>query len=154
MNPLSLDNQLCFPLYAVARATQRAYRPLLLKLGLSYPQYLTMMVLWEQDPQPIRDIGRRLRLDSGTLTPLLKRLERRGVIRRVRSREDERVVEIHLTEEGLSLREEAVDIPMALLGKIDMEPQALRDLRATLYELLGRLEDASRNDPSAHTSGS
>lgn len=143
MNPLSLDNQICFPLYAAARATQRAYRPMLIKLGLSYPQYLTLMVLWEQDRQPIRDIGRRLRLDSGTLTPLLKRLERRGVVHRVRSLTDERVVEIHLTEEGEALREQALGVPMAMLCKVGMQPEELQELRASLYELLSKLEDAA-----------
>ncbi|MCO4744197.1 MAG: winged helix-turn-helix transcriptional regulator [Proteobacteria bacterium] len=142
MNPLALEAQMCFPLYAAARAMQRAYRPLLTELGLSYPQYLTMLVLWERDGMPVNAIGTRLHLDSGTLTPLLKRLERRGVIERRRRAEDERVVEVYLTEEGHQLREQAEQVPLQLLCKVDLPREDVAELRTTLTELLARLESA------------
>jgi DNA-binding MarR family transcriptional regulator len=94
--PLRLEHQVCFPLYAAARAVTQAYQPLLAPLGLTYPQYLALMVLWEQDGLAVKDIGARLYLDSGTLTPLLKRLEQAGLVRRVRAARDERVVEVFI----------------------------------------------------------
>lgn len=139
MNPLALDNQVCFPLYAAARATQRAYRPLLEAIGLSYPQYLTMLVLWEQDGVAVREIGDRLHLDSGTLTPLLKRLEARGLIERHRRSSDERVVEISLTEAGRELRNQAESIPAELLCEFDLTAEALAELRGSLNQLLAKL---------------
>src|SRR6185436_2992941 len=104
---LRLDNQVCFPLYAAARAIMQAYQPLLAKLGLTYPQYLVMMVLWEEDGVSIKALGEKLYLDSGTLTPLLKRLQESGLLRRDRAAHDERVVELRLTAEGKRLRKQA-----------------------------------------------
>ena len=108
---LKLQNQVCFPLYAASRLVVQAYRPLLADLGLTYPQYLVMLVLWEQDGVSVGHLGERLYLDSGTLTPLLKRLEKQGLVERKRSVQDDRTVENFLTEEGKLLKEQAVGIP-------------------------------------------
>ena len=112
--PLRLDNQLCFAVYSTAHAFNRVYKPLLDKLGLTYPQYLVMLVLWERDGVPVKDIGERLLLDSGTLTPLLKRLEAAELVRRTRSTEDERQVLIALTPKGEALREKARAVPQSI----------------------------------------
>ena len=111
---LRLDNQLCFALYAATGLVTRAYRPLLEPLGLTYPQYLAMMALWETSPQTVGALGRRLSLDSGTLTPLFKRLEGAGLVARARDPEDQRRVLIALTEAGSALKARAADIPLAL----------------------------------------
>ena len=103
--PLRLDNQICFAVYSTAHAFNRVYKPLLDRLGLTYPQYLVMLVLWERDDVPVRDIGEKLFLDSGTLTPLLKRLEAAHLVKRTRSSEDERQVLIALTPKGDALRD-------------------------------------------------
>src|ERR1700736_6206207 len=114
--PLLLGNQLCFAIYSTAHAFNRVYKPLLDRLGLTYPQYLVMLVLWERDDVPLRDIGEKLFLDSGTLTPLLKRLEASSLIKRTRSTEDERQVLIALTPRGRALKEEAGAVPQAILS--------------------------------------
>lgn len=139
---LRLSDQLCFPLYAAARAVQQRYRPLLDPLGLTYPQYLAMLVLWETDGVSIGALGERLHLDSGTLTPLVQRLEASGLVRRQRSSEDQRVVCVSLTEEGEALRKRASSIPEALLeslapGSTDLD---LKALKSTLDALLRALE--------------
>ena len=139
---LRLSDQLCFPLYAAARAVQQRYRPLLDPLGLTYPQYLAMLVLWETDGVSIGALGERLHLDSGTLTPLVQRLEASGLVRRQRSSEDQRVVCVFLTEEGEALRKRASSIPEALLeslapGSTDLD---LKALKSTLDALLRALE--------------
>jgi DNA-binding MarR family transcriptional regulator len=113
---LRLDNQICFAVYSAAHAFNRVYKPLLDRLGLTYPQYLVMLVLWERDNIPLKDIGERLFLDSGTLTPLLKRLAATGLIKRTRSAEDERQVLIELTREGHALREKAKAVPQSILA--------------------------------------
>ncbi|MBW7470173.1 MarR family transcriptional regulator [Marinobacter sp. M216] len=141
---LSLDNQVCFALYAANRAVTARYRPLLADLELTYPQYLTMLVLWEQEQAGgvtrVSDLGRRLRLDSGTLTPLLKRLADRGLLERRRSALDERVVTLTLTEAGWALREKAGSIPERLLCGIGVEPERLKALRRELKAVLTALE--------------
>src|SRR5215469_7586713 len=114
--PLKLDNQICFAVYSAAHAFNRVYKPLLDRLGLTYPQYLVMLVLWERDGVPVKDIGERLFLDSGTLTPLLKRLEAAHLIKRTRSREDERQVLVALTSQGQALRDKARGVPPAILA--------------------------------------
>src|SRR5258705_7591335 len=114
--PLLLGNQLCFAIYSTAHAFNRVYKPLLDKLGLTYPQYLVMLVLWERDGLAVKDIGERLFLDSGTLTPLLKRLEAAGLIKRTRSTEDERQVMIALTAQGQALKEKARAGPQTILA--------------------------------------
>ena len=113
---LRLDNQICFAVYSAAHAFNRVYKPLLDRLGLTYPQYLVMLVLWERDNVPLKTIGERLFLDSGTLTPLLKRLEAAELIKRTRSKEDERQVLIELTAEGEELREKAKSVPQSILA--------------------------------------
>src|SRR6516165_12610180 len=112
---LMLGNQLCFAIYSTAHAFNRVYKPLLDRLGLTYPQYLVMLALWERDGVPVKDIGERLFLDSGTLTPLLKRLEAAHLIKRTRSRADERQVLVALTSQGHALREKARAVPPAIL---------------------------------------
>src|ERR1700749_3744246 len=114
--PLKLDNQICFAIYSAAHAFNRVYKPLLDQLGLTYPQYLVMLVLWERDDVPLKNIGERLFLDSGTLTPLLKRLEAAQLIKRTRSTEDERQVLIALTPRGQALKEKAKSVPMSILA--------------------------------------
>ena len=133
---LKLSNQLCFPIYAAANAIQKAYRPHLKPLGLTYPQYLVMLVLWEADGLSLGDIGRRLHLDSGTLTPLLKRLEGAGLVTRRRSHEDERVVLIALTGAGRGLKANAEPIPLKLAEAMHLEPAqalALKDGLEALF---------------------
>src|ERR1700719_5417428 len=114
--PLLLGNQICFAVYSTAHAFNRVYKPLLDRLSLTYPQYLVMLVLWERDGVPVKDIGERLFLDSGTLTPLLKRLEAAHLLKRTRSAEDERQVLISLTSQGHALREKARAVPQAILA--------------------------------------
>src|SRR5437899_5887217 len=114
--PLLLGNQLCFAVYSTAHAFNRFYKPLLDRLGLTYPQYLVMLVLWEQDGVAVKEIGERLYLDSGTLTPLLKRMEAAGLVKRTRSTEDERQVLIALTPQGQALKEKARTVPQSILA--------------------------------------
>jgi len=135
---LKLSNQLCFPIYAAANAVQKAYRPHLTPLGLTYPQYLVMLVLWERDGLALGDIGRRLHLDSGTLTPLLKRLESAGLVTRRRSDEDERVVLITLTEKGRALKARAEPIPLKLAEAMHLEPAQALALKEGLEALFSR----------------
>ena len=126
-NPLlQLDNQLCFAVYSAGHAFNRVYKPLLERLKLTYPQYLAMLVLWEQDNVPVKDIGERLFLDSGTLTPLLKRLEAAGLIKRTRSIEDERQMLIALTAQGQALREKAKAVPQGILAAFSLSRSATR----------------------------
>src|SRR5204862_5408031 len=117
--PLLLANQLCFAVYSTAHAFNRFYKPMLDRLGLTYPQYLVMLSLWERDGVPVKDIGERLFLDSGTLTPLLKRLEAAGLVKRTRSTEDERQVLIALTPQGQALKEKARNVPQSILEASD-----------------------------------
>ena len=139
---LSLDRQLCFALYSASLAMTKLYKPLLAPLGLTYPQYLVMMVLWEHTDLTVNDLGRRLQLDSGTLTPLLKRLEAAGLVQRQRDQEDERRVRITLTASGRSLKDQAQSIPQAVGCQMDMTNQELVSLRTTLSELRDRLNPA------------
>jgi DNA-binding MarR family transcriptional regulator len=146
---LRLDNQLCFLLYSTSRSMTRLYRPFLKELGLTYPQYLVMLVLWECDENEITvgDLGERLRLDSGTLTPLLKRLEQSGLLLRTRCQEDERVVLIALSEEGRRLRSKAEHVPSKLLCQLGISDGMLSDrvgLMTSLHKLNHLLSDASQ----------
>lgn len=140
INPLALENQLCFPLYAASKELTRRYKPFLDPLGLTYTQYVTMMALWEQDGVPVKELGKRLYLDSATLTPLLKRLESHGYVLRQRSKEDERSVLITLTDKGKELREAALDVPRCIGGCINMDIEDALQLKALLEELLKSLE--------------
>ena len=133
---MKLANQLCFPLYAAARHVTGLYTPVLRPLGLTYTQYIVFLVLWEKDGQPVGEIGEKLLLDNGTLSPLLKKMEQAGYVRRERSREDERVVVITLTEAGRALQEKAKDVPAKVAGCIDLPPEKAQKLYGLLYELL------------------
>ncbi|EDM47846.1 MarR family winged helix-turn-helix transcriptional regulator [Marinobacter algicola] len=141
---LALDNQLCFALYAANRAITSRYRPLLAELNLTYPQYLVMLVLWEagEAGQTIRvsDLGKRLRLDSGTLTPLLKRLAERDLVTRLRDTADERVVTVAPTEKGSAMRQKAQDIPGRLLCGTGIDQERIVELREELRSVLSLLE--------------
>ena len=133
---MKLGHQLCFPLYAAARNVTGLYTPLLKPLGLTYTQYIVFLVLWEKDGVSVTEIGEKLMLDNGTLSPLLKKMEQAGYVERRRCREDDRVVEITLTEKGRALQEEAKDIPLKAAGCIDLPPEKAQQLYALLYELL------------------
>jgi MarR family transcriptional regulator, organic hydroperoxide resistance regulator len=139
---LMLGNQLCFAIYSTAHAFNRVYKPLLDRLGLTYPQYLVMLVLWERDGIAVKEIGERLFLDSGTLTPLLKRLEAAHLIRRTRSSEDERQVLIALTAQGQTLREKARTVPVAILSASGCSIAELSNLRKSLVALRDQLNAA------------
>lgn len=136
---LRLDNQLCYALYAAAHRMTKSYRPLLERLGLTYPQYLVLLVLWEQDGVTVSEIGRRLRLDSGTLTPVLKRLESAGFLRRTRRQSDEREVEIGLTDQGRELRAEAASVRETVMCQLEMSEPEIRNLRRDLNLVIDRL---------------
>jgi MarR family transcriptional regulator, organic hydroperoxide resistance regulator len=136
---LRVENQLCFSLYAASRAMTSAYQPLLEAFGLTYPQYLVMLVLWEEDGVKVSRIGERLCLDSATITPLLKRLEARGVLTRRRNKSDERVVEIFLTEEGLTLKKKAEGVPREIFCRTGLSLDELSTLRRKLQEITRRL---------------
>ena len=140
--PLLLGNQVCFAVYSTAHAFNRAYKPLLDRLGLTYPQYLVMLVLWERDGVPVKDIGERLFLDSGTLTPLLKRLEAAKLVRRTRSTEDERQVLIALTSQGQALREKARAVPQAILAASACSVTELSAMKNEIIALRDRLNAA------------
>jgi DNA-binding MarR family transcriptional regulator len=140
--PLMLDNQLCFAVYSTAHAFNRVYKPLLDKLGLTYPQYLVMLVLWERDGVPVKDIGERLFLDSGTLTPLLKRLEAADLVKRTRSTEDERQVLIALTSQGQALREKARAVPEGILAASACSVGELLAMKRDLIALRDKLNAA------------
>ena len=133
---LKLENQLCFPLYAAARQVTNLYTPYLKPLGLTYTQYIVFLVLWEKDGIPIGEICEKLMLDNGTLTPLLKKLQQQGYIERERSKEDDRVVVISLTEEGQALREKAKEIPLKVGKCINLPPEKAQTLYTLLYEML------------------
>ena len=139
---LRLDNQICFAVYSAAHAFNRVYKPLLDRLGLTYPQYLVMLSLWERDGVPVKDIGERLFLDSGTLTPLLKRLEAAGLVKRTRSTEDERQVLIALTPQGQALKEKARNVPQSILEASDCSVAELVALKSEIVSLRDRLNAA------------
>lgn len=141
---LHLDNQLCFSLYSLSRLVTQQYTPLLKELDITYPQYLVFLVLWQSLEQgdmalPIKVLSKRLLLDTGTLTPLLKRLEAKAFIQRSRSDEDERIVLVSLTDAGIELRERAKNIPLALFCSSGLELEEVQALRAQLQPLLARL---------------
>lgn len=137
---MRLQNQLCFPLYAAARSVTNLYTPHLKPLGLTYTQYLVLLVLWERDGITVGEICEKLMLDNGTLSPLLKKMEQAGQVIRQRSHEDERVVVISLTEAGKALQDEAKDIPRQVGSCIRLSPEKAQTLYGLLYELLGNLK--------------
>ena len=142
-DPLLLDNQLCYALYAAAHRMTKSYRPMLERMGLTYPQYLVLLVLWEADGITVSEIGRRLRLDSGTLTPVLKRLETSGLLNRSRRQSDEREVEIALTDQGRALRSEAVAVRQSVMCQLNMSEPEIQAMRADLNALIENLSIAS-----------
>ena len=134
---LKLENQLCFPLYACSKEIIRQYKPFLDKLDLTYTQYIVMLVLWEEKSVNLKELGSRLYLDSGTLTPLLKKLESKGLITRARSQQDERNLLIQLTPAGEALREEAVTVPLSIARCTPLTPEEAAALYGILYKILG-----------------
>jgi len=150
---LRLDQQICFSLNAASRAFGGLYRVLLKDLGLTYPQYLVMLVLWEHGELPVKKVGAHLRLDSGTLSPLLKRLETAGLIRRERSPRDERSVVVGLTDEGAALREQALRVPRRIAAATGFDLTEMEDLRNRLDSLTGTLDAAAREEPPAPSRG-
>ncbi|MET3654435.1 MarR family winged helix-turn-helix transcriptional regulator [Dyella japonica] len=143
---LLLDQQLCFALYAASRSVTGLYRPLLEPLGLTYPQYLVMLVLWEQDGLTVRELGQRLQLDSGTLTPLLKRLQAAGLVTRQRRKQDEREVDIRLTDAGLALRDQASGIPECLAQCMQLPLDQMQSLRDELKRLTQLIQHSPNED--------
>ncbi len=139
-NCLKIENQLCFPLYACSKEIVRRYKPFLDRIDLTYTQYIAMMVLWERKELNVKELGKCLYLDSGTLTPLLKKLEAKGFVRRHRSESDERNLIITITEEGMALREEAVKIPEEMGGCVCLKPEESKQLYELLYKILGGLQ--------------
>ncbi|PKF61740.1 MarR family transcriptional regulator [Psychromonas sp. psych-6C06] len=139
---LQLDKQICFALYSASNAMSRAYRPLLEKLDLTYLQYIVMMVLWEHDTMNVKALGNKVSLDSGTLTPLLKRLEGKGLIVRSRSAEDERVRIITLSDAGFKMREQAESVPKEMFCKSKMSVEELAQLKQSCDLLLSKLSQA------------
>lgn len=142
-NSLKIDNQICFPFYAVTRLIVRAYQPHLEKLGITYPQYLVLMVLWEKDNLPVKIISKKLLLDTNTLTPLLKRMEKNGLIARKRSEKDERSVIISLETKGTDLKKEALKIPeqmLALYKNSDVSIDEMLQLKQTISKMLAVLD--------------
>ncbi|MCR5090870.1 MAG: MarR family transcriptional regulator [Oscillospiraceae bacterium] len=133
---LKLSNQFCFPLYAAARKITSLYTPYLAPLNLTYTQYLVFLVLWEQDGIPVSEICRKLKLDNGTLSPLLKKMEKLGYLTRTRSTEDERIVLIKLTDLGRDMQKQAADIPMKVGSCVKLSPEKANLLYETLYEIL------------------
>ena len=134
---LKLKSQLCFPLYACSKEIIRRYKPFLDKFDLTYTQYITMMALWENESMNVRELGLVLFLDSGTLTPVLKKLESKGYIERKRSKEDERNLIVTVTEKGWKLREEALSIPESMSSCVNLEPEEASELYRLLYKVLG-----------------
>lgn len=137
-----LNHQVCFALYSASKAATAVYRPVLEELGLTYPQYLVMLVLWESEPRSVRELGAELGLDSGTLSPLLKRLEALGLVERRRSAEDERRVEIHLTDSGRALSARAGAVPQRLADAAGLSAAELAQLQDTLERLTAALHSA------------
>ena len=140
-NALRLENQLCFPLYACSKEVVKQYRPYLDELNLTYTQYIARMVLWEKSKLNVKELGERLYLDSGTLTPVLKSLEAKGYLRRYRSEEDERVLNVELTEAGWALRDEALSVPAKVGACVKLSPEEAAQLYGLLYKVLGGLKE-------------
>ncbi len=147
-DPLALASQLCFALYASSLAIQRRYREPLAALGLTYPQYLVMLVLWAEDGLAVSEVGARLMLDSGTLTPLLKRLAAQGLLERRRGVADERRVELHLSAAGRALRRRAVNLPAEMAAAIGCTPEVLAPMVEELHELRRALQDDLSPSPA------
>ena len=139
---LKLENQLCFPLYACSKEVVRLYKPFLDEIGLTYTQYIAMMVLWEKKEITVKELGEYLYLDSGTITPLMKKMETNGLVTRVRNASDERSVIVSLTKEGEQLRERAVSVPTNIKSCIPLSEQEAKLLYTLLYKVLNSVSDA------------
>lgn len=137
---LKLGNQLCFPLYVCAKEVVKRYKPFLDEIDLTYTQYITMMVFWEHKEMNVKELGAYLFLDSGTLTPVLKKLEQKGYITRKRSKEDERILNVAITDDGEKLKEKAVEIPAKIGSCVRLEPQEAQQLYQILQKMLGMFE--------------
>jgi DNA-binding MarR family transcriptional regulator len=148
-NPLALEQQVCFALAVASRAVISVYRPLLEPVGLTHPQYLVMLALWESEPLSVTDLSKLLDLDPGTLSRLLKRLESAGLVRRARDRRDERSLAVVLTDEGKALREEAVKIPPAIVERLGMDLSELTDLHNRLTTVIAAAKAATAPDEAA-----
>ena len=148
---MKLSNQMCFPLYAAARSVTNLYTPYLSELGLTYTQYIVLLVLWEKDGVTVGEICERLMLDNGTLSPLLKKMQQAGYIEKRRSETDDRVVVITLTGEGRALQDKAKDIPAGAAGCITLPPEKARELYTLLYELLENQKDQNRKNTKGAT---
>jgi DNA-binding MarR family transcriptional regulator len=135
---LKLENQICFPAYAFSRNLTNLYRPLLTELNITYPQYLVLMILWEHKEQTVNQLCEKLHLDTGTLTPLLKRLEQKRIVNRTRSKEDERIVITSLTASGMQLKEKAKHIPMELIKCMNVSVDELLQLKSLLNKILNK----------------
>lgn len=138
---LHLDNQLCFPLYAAAKEVVKKYRPYLDKLGLTYTQYITLMVLWEHKKMNVKDLGAELFLDSGTLTPVLKSLEKKGYVRRERDDGDERVLNVSITLSGEDLKDNTINLPKTVASCIKLDQKEALELYRLLYKILRKIND-------------
>ena len=136
---LKLENQLCFPLYACAKEVVKKYKPFLDELDITYTQYIAMMVMWEHKTMNVKELGEYLFLDSGTLTPLLKTLEKKGFVTRTRSKEDERNLVVSVTEAGFALRDKALDIPKKVVGCIDLDKEDAKELYVLLHKLMNKI---------------
>ncbi|NOI23628.1 MarR family winged helix-turn-helix transcriptional regulator [Vibrio mediterranei] len=141
LESLDIDKQVCFALYSASNALTRAYRPILEQIDLTYLQYMTMLVLWKKAPMNVKDIGADLKLDSGTLTPLLKRLEQKGLVKRKRSETDERARMITVTEQGFALREKAMSVPNSIACKAQLELEDALTLKRICEQLTNNLMD-------------
>ena len=139
-NPLLLENQICFKIYTAEREITKLYRGLLEEIGVTYPQYLALLVLWEEKTVSVKELGKKLFLDSGTLTPMLKRMEANGLVERRRSAEDERSVVITLTKKGEAMEDKAACVPSRLVERLEMGGEELEQLDRTLTTILGKLQ--------------
>lgn len=133
---LKLENQLCFPLYACAKEVVKRYKPFLDEIDLTYTQYIAMMVMWDKETLNVKELGEYLLLDSGTLTPLLKTLEKKGFVTRERSKEDERNLIVKVTDEGMKLRDKAINIPAKMAGCIKFDKEDAKELYTLLHKML------------------
>lgn len=140
-NDLKLDNQLCFSLYAASREVIKRYKPCLDKFNLTYTQYIAMLVLWEDEKTTVKEMGKRLHLDSGTLTPLLKKIESMGLIKRYRDSNDDRVVIVELTEEGRKLKDQITCVPKEISCRININRDEIESLKHELDNLLSKLKE-------------
>lgn len=136
---IKLENQICFPLYACSKEIVRRYKPYLDEIDLTYTQYIAMMVMWDKKSITVKELGECLYLDSGTLTPVLKTLESKGYVSRNRSKEDERVLNVTITDKGMQLREQAVEIPAKMSSCVELSLEEAQTLYALLYKVLGTM---------------